>query len=287
MYCKEALWRWMLQICVLEIWPCCDCGFHYFYEAMTCTERVLSKSYREEMTESFAFSLVAASLVKSFQRLNPNDCAWKALMHLVIHRLKRMTRSSTRLYITETGITNLMSRIDSENELYSEHSDSHSDSDEAMVLDEESEHGEDNLKYLDMFVHEGVANMRRPAVHIPHRGCWSEHLSILCGGMSGELIKWSSIAILDRLEHGTNTYADTRLRQEVDIMCPFKKTPETLLKSTMQAYIFRLMAQYGPWVDSMAPKELIWTDPDGRTPENFWTSNKEEWPQHQWKRICY
>lgn len=287
MYCKEAVWRWMLQICVLDIWPCCDCGYHYFYESMTCTERVLSKSYREEMTESFVFSLAAASLVKSFRRLNPMDGAWKALMHLVIHRLQRLTKSSTHLYITETRITDLMSRIDSENALYPEHFDSHSDSDEAMVLDEESEHGEDNLKYLDMFLHEGVENVRRPAVQIPHRGCWSEHLSILCHGINGELIKWSSTAVLDRLEHGTNTDADTRLRQEVDIMCPLKKTRETLLKSTMQASTFRVMTQYGPWVDSMAPKKLIWTDPDGRTPENFWTSNIEEWPQHQWKRVCY
>lgn len=265
----------MLQICVNDIWPCCNCGYLYFYDAMTCMERILSNSYREP-TDEERFSLAAACLVKSFQRLNPGDPGWQALMHLILHRLQRMSRYTVGFYVKANGIRAMMSEIDPG---YFARSDV---LDGDMVLDEDSE-PEDNVKYLEMFLNEGLENIRRPIVQIPHQECWSQHLSVLSQGINDELLRRASEAVGQRLEDKTHYDADQQLQREASLYCPTKRTPEVLIASVQQVLTFRGMASYGPWMNTLSLRKLVWiAGPGGTRPENFWTTKDREWPLHYW-----
>ena len=157
MGCKTAVWIRMLQICTNDIWPCCECGYLYFYDAMTAMEKILSNSFRES-TQEERYSLAAACLVKSFQRLNPEDPGWQALLHLIVHRLQSMTRTNGHFYVSANDILALLLEIEP---VYFECANDDEDKDEAMVLDEDNE-SEDNLKYLGMFLNEGLEKIRRP-----------------------------------------------------------------------------------------------------------------------------
>ena len=238
-------------------------------------EKILSNSYREP-TDEETYSLAAACLVKSFQRLNPGDPGWQALMHLIVHRLQRMSRANVRFYVNANDVRTLLSEIDPDYFACSNVSD------EDMVLDEDSE-SEDNVKYLDMFLNEGLENICRPVVQIPHRGCWSQHLSVLSHGINDTLLRHASEAVSQRLQDETYSDADQQLRHEASVFCPLKKTPEILVESVQQVLTFRAMAPYGPWMNTLTPKKLVWLmRPRGTSPENFWKTKDYEWPFHCW-----
>lgn len=148
-----------------------------------------------------------------------------------------------------------------------------------MVLDEDGE-SEDNVKYLDMFLDEGLEDIRRPVVQIPHRGCWCEHLSVLSQGINDALLRHASEAVSQRLQDKTYNDRDQKLLQEASVFCPRKKTPEIMIESVQQVLTFRAMASYGPWMNTMAPRRLIWFK--GRSYKNFWKTNDREWPIHCW-----
>ena len=270
MDCTATVRKWMFQICAIDIWPCCDCGYFYFYDAMTCMEKILSNSYREP-TDKERYSLAAACVVKSFQRLNPGDPGWQALMHLIVHRLQRVNRTDAYFYVSGNDIRALLSQIDLDYFACSNVSG------EDMVLDEESE-SEDKVKYLDMFLNEGLENIRRPVVQIPHAGCWSQHLSVLSHGINDTFLRRASEAVSQRLQDETYNDADQQLRQEASVFCPRIKTPEILIESVQQVLTFRAMALYGPWMNTLAPRQLVWLT----SPEYFWCTKNYKWPPHRW-----
>lgn len=277
MGCKTAVWIRMLQICTNDIWPCCKCGYLYFYDAMTAMEKILSNSFRES-TQEERYSLAAACLVKSFQRLNPEDPGWQALLHLIVHRLQSMTRTNGHFYVSANDILALLSEIEP---VYFECANDDEDKDEAMVLDEDGE-SEDNLKYLDMFLNEGLEKIRRPVVQIQHRGCWSQHLTVLSSGIKDALLRNVSEAVSKRLQDKTHNDADKQLLHEASLFCP-KMTPEILIESVQQVLTFRVMALYGPWMNTLSLSKLVWlAKPGGTTPKNFWKTKHYEWPSHRW-----
>ena len=264
--------RRMFQICANDIWPCCDCGYLYFYDAMTSMEKILSDSCREPSEED-RYCLAAACVVKSFQILNPGDIGWQALMHLIVHRLQRMSGVIRGFHVNVKSILARLSEIDP---VYFPCAN---DLDEGMVLDEDGE-SEDDVKYLDMFLDEGLEDIRRPVVQIPHRGCWSEHLSVLSHGINDALLRHASEAVSQRLQDKTYNDRDQKLLHEASVFCPRKKTPEIMIESVQQVLTFRAMASYGPWMNTMAPRTLIWFE--GRSYKNFWKTKDREWPIHCW-----
>ena len=197
-------------------------------------------------------------------------------MHLILHRVQCKSRANVDFYVGANDILALLSEIDS---VYFQCANA---LDEDMVLDEDDE-SEGNVKYLDMFLNEGLENIRRPVVQIPHRDCWSQHLSVLSYGINDKLLRHASEAVSQRLQYKTCNDADQQLLREANIFCPREKTPEILIESVQQVLTFRAMASYGPWMNTLSPRKLIWLTKRGEaSPENFWKTRNWEMPFHCW-----
>lgn len=252
---KKTVGVWMLQICAMEIWPHCKCGYLYFYDTMMRMERALADTC---LTPSNAeiFSLAAACLLQSFRALQPEDPGVLTLMHLVVHRLKRLERTHPGFEVTTSSILEQMQKVDTAYvpELATRDEEGTVKCEESMCESEQL-----HLKLLDLI--EGKQNVGRPIVQTEHPGCWSQYLRITSRVIENDLLRRGSEAVVLRIMQGTATEQDRLLCHEAKMLCPHSQnilrdayagsndeTVEKAIKLVQQALTFQTMAVYCPWV---------------------------------------
>lgn len=258
---KKRVGPWLLQICTTDVWPCCRCGYLYFYDTMRLMECELSGNCQSLSLEE-TFSLAAACLLKSFQALNRDDPGVLTLLYLLVHRLRRMERLV--VCVTVSSIKEQMENI----------STVHMPEEDIAMHEEGGD--VDELFYLDLMdLIEGKQNVGRPLVQTKHDQCWSQHLGIASQVIESELLKYASEAIVSRLSQGTSTDTDKRLWREVTAFHPSAKllrhADERAIELVHEILIFRTIADFSPW-KSLLPMTLHWRI----FPKDFWNSKSSD-----------
>ena len=243
----------MLQICAIDIWPHCKCGYLYFYDTMMFMERVLSEGYKP-VTDKEMFSLAAACLIDSFVALNRDDRGTTTLIHLLVHRLQRAVNvTGFDIYDQLWHRTAVV-----QNPAHVPHSGGPVG--DCVILKENE--AATNLVFLDLLdLIEGKENVPRPVVETTHRDCWSQYLSLASSVIDNELLFYGSKAVVSRMRQGTSTDADLNLLSEASILHrikdPLREDENKLVQSVKQVLTFRTLAQCCPWT-CLAPRTLKW-----------------------------
>ena len=79
----------LLQICVMEIWRECECGYFHFYNATRLMEDVL-KDHKKTLGSSETYTLGAASILVSFVHLHGMIPATDILSYVLVCLLQRI-----------------------------------------------------------------------------------------------------------------------------------------------------------------------------------------------------
>ena len=79
----------LLQICAMEIWRECECGYFHFYNARRLMEEVL-KDRKKTLGSSEAYTLGAASILMSFVHLHEMTLAADILLYVLVCLLQRI-----------------------------------------------------------------------------------------------------------------------------------------------------------------------------------------------------
>lgn len=247
---KQTVGRWMLQICTMDIWCECQCGYFYFYDMMTLMEGTLMTN-RPSPDPSELYSLAAACLIASYKRSYPGEKGELTLLHLLVHRLQRCPID---IVVTRSSI---LKELDNVYPLLCE-LDCHD------IL-EGHEPRPAQLLFLDMMdLIEGQPNVPRPTMQGVHLDCTSHYFSLVDESLESPLFHATSADTVSRVTGGSLTAADRHIYLEAGILQ--KRDTETVDDLVRQAIAFRWMAPYIPPVKCLTRQKLVFIVP----PEQFW-----------------
>ena len=192
--CK-ALPRWMLQICVVDLWRHCRCGYFHFYDATMLMKRAMEKS-RKPLESVEAFSLAAACVLVSFTRLHETTEGRFALQNVLVNRLQRGDLDKLHPKVTFESITRALEGMDEQAVS------------EWLNVDRPGQHSDDRTNeglFLDMLDYiAGNANVIPPAVPTSHFDCMSQDLRRADNAISMErLVEWSEEIVMRVLENNS------------------------------------------------------------------------------------
>lgn len=262
---KKTVGPWMLQICTLDIWSHCQCGYLYFYDAMRVMEMTLAAVKVKGSTPTEPqdlFSLAAACLIASFELLHPEDLgAYTTLLHLLVHRLQRVYSLSPRgrLGVTYSSISKAMDTVVRSRVVSCP---SHGilrevRSDACLFLD-----------LLDWIEAEGetMNDVRRPIVDIKHLDCSSQYFGVVAQVIASFPLAETSRWLVANIHAGRGTQYEKRLWHEAKILHP---EGDSMTLRIQQALASWKMAPLLPHIAGLMPLTLVWTM-TMMTPERFW-----------------
>lgn len=199
---RETLSEWMLQICAVDLWRHCQCGYFHFYDAMLLMKRSVEKSGAAlESTE--AFSLAAACVLLSFSKLHKKTTGMFALQNVLVHRLQRAELDKLDYKVTFDRITRALERMD--RQVVSEWLD----------VEQPKQQDDDRTSerlFLDMLDYiSGKENVNPPRAPMSHSLCMSEGLCRADDGIKVERLVELSEEIVMRVLENNSTAEDQQI----------------------------------------------------------------------------
>ena len=273
---KNFSLRWMLQICKLDVWRNCGCGYFHFYDAARLMERAL-EDYKDPLESTAAFSLAAACVVCSYLSLQRGEEeGGRVLICLLVHRLQRVRMDETCLKVTYSSIERKLNEMDAR--LVQEHCSS-------ACLTSPIEGRTDDQIFLDMLDYaEGRTKVSPPPIPSAHLDCPSQHFDLVGHRINWYQLDQTSQTILSHIQKGCMTDYEKQIRLEAEMLTPTGKLRDVDWDHTtliQQALAFRAIGLFLPHVPCLVRCRLQFNGP----PENFWIQKGIKFKPYSWQPL--